>query len=71
MPHIVIKLYPGRSETVKKELAEKTVCFFEKEMNADRKFFSVSVEEIPPEQWEDEVIKKVSDKNLYIKANFK
>lgn len=70
MPHIAIKMYPGRSEEVKKELAEKTRDFFAKEMNADQKYFSVSVEDVAQEDWEDEVVKKIQDKDLYVKANF-
>lgn len=70
MPHIAIKMYPGRSEEVKKDLAEKTRDFFAKEMNADQKYFSVSVEDVAQEDWEDEVVKKIQDKDLYVKANF-
>lgn len=43
MPHIEIKMYPGRSEEVKKDIAEKTRDFLAKEMNMETKFFSVSV----------------------------
>ena len=63
-------MYPGRSEEVKKDLAEKTRDFFAKEMNADQKYFSVSVEDVAQEDWEDEVVKKIQDKDLYVKANF-
>ena len=43
MPHIEIKMYPGRSEEIKKDIAEKTRDFLAKEMNMETKFFSVSV----------------------------
>lgn len=70
MPHISIKMYPGRSEDVKRELAEKTRNFFAKEMYADAKYFSVSIEDVEMEKWKEEVIDKVSEEELYIKANF-
>ena len=46
MPHISIKMYPGRSEEVKKDIAVKTRDFLVEEMGMDAKYFSVSVEEI-------------------------
>lgn len=46
MPHISIKMYPGRTEEVKKDLAEKTKDFICQEMNMEEKYISVSVEEI-------------------------
>lgn len=70
MPHISIKMYPGRNEETKKQLAEKTRDFFASEMNADKKYFSVSVEDVSPENWESEVVNKIPEKNLYIKSNF-
>ena len=70
MPHIAIKMYPGRSEEIKKDLAEKTRDFIAKEMNADQKYFSVSVEDVASENWDNEVMNKISEKDLYIKANF-
>lgn len=70
MPHISIKMYPGRDEQTKQQLAEKTRDFFASEMNADKKYFSVSVEDVSPEKWDDEVVSKIPEKNLYIKSNF-
>ena len=46
MPHISIKMYPGRTEEVKKDFAEKTKDFISQEMNMEEKYISVSVEEI-------------------------
>jgi 4-oxalocrotonate tautomerase len=63
-------MYPGRSEDVKQELAEKTRDFFAMEMNADAKYFSVSIEDVEMEKWKEEVVDKVSNEELYIKADF-
>ena len=46
MPHIAIKMYPGRSEELKKEIAVKTRDFLAQEMGMEEKFFSVSVEAV-------------------------
>ena len=70
MPHITIKLYPGRTEEVKKEIAEKTRDFLMKEMNMEAKYFSVSVEEVEKENWPKEVESQIDPKNLYVKADF-
>lgn len=70
MPHIAIKMYPGRTEEVKKELAEKTRDFLVNEMNMDAKYFSVSVEEVEKEKWQEEVVEKILPENLYVEADF-
>ena len=70
MPHISIKMYPGRTEEVKKDLAEKTRDFLMKEMGMDAKYFSVSVEEVEKEKGNEEVVDKIPAEDLYIKANF-
>ena len=57
MPHISIKMYPGRTEEVKKDLAEKTKDFICQEMNMEEKYISVSVEEIEKDKWNEEVVK--------------
>ncbi len=70
MPHIAIKMYPGRSEEVKKELAEKTRDFLMNEMNMEAKYFSVSVEDIEKDKWQEEVVDKISPDDLYVEADF-
>ena len=57
MPWINLKMWPGRPEEVKRELAEKTRDFLAREMNMDRKYFAVTIEEIIPERWNDELEK--------------
>lgn len=70
MPHIAIKMYPGRTEEVKKELAEKTRDFLMKEMNMDAKYFSVSIDEVEKDNWQKEVVEKILPDNLYVEADF-
>lgn len=70
MPHIAIKMYPGRSEELKKDIAEKTRDFLAKEMGMEEKFFSVSVEDIEKDQWQEEVVDKIAKDDLYVESNF-
>lgn len=70
MPHIAIKMYPGRSEEVKKEIAVKTRDFLAQEMGMEEKFFSVSVEDIEKDQWQEEVVDKIAKDDLYVESNF-
>lgn len=70
MPHIAVKMYPGRSEEVKKDLAEKIRDFMVQEMNMDAKYFSVAVEEVEKEDWQAEVVDKTKPEDLYVEANF-
>lgn len=70
MPHISIKMYPGRSEEVKSKLAKSTKEFMIKELEMDEKFISVSVEETDKESWQSEVMDKIKEEDLYEKANF-
>ena len=70
MPHIAIKMYPGRSEELKKDIAEKTRDFLAKEMGMEEKFFSVSVEDIEKDKWQKEVVDKIAKDDLYVEPNF-
>lgn len=70
MPHINIKMYPGRSEEVKAKLAKHTKEFMVKELEMDEKFISVSVEEIDKENWQSEVMDKIQEEELYERPNF-
>ncbi len=70
MPHIAIKMYPGRSEELKKDIAEKTRDFLAKEMGMEEKFFSVSVEDIEKDKWQKEVVDKIAKDDLYVESSF-
>ena len=70
MPHIAIKMYPGRSEELKKEIAVKTRDFLAQEMGMEEKFFSVSVEDIEKDKWQEEVVDKIAKDDLYVESNF-
>ena len=73
MPHISVKMYPGRSDKQKAELAEAIVQDVMDIVGAGRSSISVAIEEIPPQEWrakvyQPEIIEK-SD-NLYVKPGY-
>jgi len=57
MPHVIVKLYPGRTEEQKKKLAEKITLAVIDAVNVPEDSISIGIEEIPKEQW-DEAVKK-------------
>jgi 4-oxalocrotonate tautomerase len=57
MPHIIVKLHPGRSEAQKKELAEAIAMDVMSIAACDEKAVSVAIEEIKPEDWPQKVYK--------------
>ncbi len=57
MPHVIIKMYPGRSEEQKAKLAEKIVDDVVTIAKCEEKSVSVALEEIKPEDWAENVYK--------------
>ncbi len=57
MPHVIVKLYPGRSEQQKIRLAEAIAEDVVTIANCDEKSVSVAIEEIKPEDWAEKVHK--------------
>jgi len=55
MPHVIIKMFPGRSEEQKKLCTEKIVEALIETLNTDEQSISVAFEEIPREMWKKEV----------------
>lgn len=74
MPHIIVKLWPGKSEVQKMKLSDKIVEAVMAEMNVPEKSISVAFEEIPSEDWEKEVYQPdiiEKEKMLYKKPGYK
>ncbi len=55
MPHISIKLYPGKSEQQKVRLAEQIVKDVISLLENSEDSISVAIEEINPEDWVEKV----------------
>ena len=73
MPHIIIKLYPGRSEEQKKQLAAKIAENVITIAKCEEKSVSVAIEEVEPDAWEEKVYQPdiIDNKDrLYIKPGY-
>lgn len=57
MPHITVKLYPGRSEEQKIRLAEEIVKDVVAIAKCREESVSVAIEEVKPEDWDEKVYK--------------
>jgi len=55
MPHVIVKLYPGRTDAVKKQLAEKIAGDVARIADCGRKSISVAIEEVDPNDWAEKV----------------
>ena len=53
MPHIIVKLYPGRSEGVKTALAEAISAAVVAHAKVGEHTVSVAIEEVAPGDWAD------------------
>lgn len=66
MPHVAITMIPGRDEDTKRALAQKPQEFLVKELGVEPKFVSVSVQDIPMEDWQKSM-EQFQDDILYVK----
>lgn len=55
MPHITVKLWPGKSEEVKKEAARKIAETLAESLGSNVDACSVSFEEVSKEEWKEQV----------------
>jgi 4-oxalocrotonate tautomerase len=55
MPHIIVKLWPGRTEEQKNRLAEEIAKDVAAIAGCEDKSVSVAFEEVAPEDWPEEV----------------
>jgi len=73
IPHIIVKLYPGRSEEQKKQLANEIVKDVVEITKCEEKVVSVAFEEIDKNDWPEKVYKPdIMEKkeNLYIEPGY-
>lgn len=73
MPHVIVKLYPGRTEKQKELCTEKITQAIIETMGAEEKSISIAFEEIPKEIWKQtvyqpDIIEKEND--LYKKPGY-
>ena len=57
MPHVIVKLYPGRTEDQKNRLVDEIVRDVVEIAKCAEKSVSVSIEEVHPDEWTEKVYK--------------
>ena len=55
MPHVIVKLWPGKSEQQKKKLAKEVTKAVMSTLNYGEESVSVGIEEVKPQDWTDQV----------------
>jgi 4-oxalocrotonate tautomerase len=73
MPHVIVKLWPGKSEQQKEKLAEKITTDVMEALNYGDESVSVGFEEISSKDWKEKVYKPdIQDKwdKLYKKPGY-
>ena len=73
MPHIIVKMYPGRSEQQKRQLADAIVKDVVAIAGGSEGSVSVAIEEIAPADWTEKVYKPEIQQHwdkLYKKPNY-
>lgn len=57
MPHVIVKMWPGKSERQKKQLAERIAQDVMDVLNYGEESVSVAMEEISSKDWAEQVYK--------------
>lgn len=70
MPHIKVSMYPGRSEEMKEQIAAKLHETLVNELGCGAAAVSVSVEDVAPENWDEEMAKAVKPGELFVASDF-
>jgi len=65
MPHIDIKMFSGRTEEKKKEVAEAIVEAMMESLGCERSHLAVAIHDVEPDKWNEEVKNKVDASKVY------
>jgi len=57
MPHVIVKLYSGKSEQQKKRLAEAVTKAVTSTLNYGEESVSVAIQDVSPDRWMEDVYK--------------
>lgn len=74
MPHVIVKLWPGKSEQQKQQLSEAIAKDVMNILNYGEESVSVAIEEVNSEDWAEKVYKPDiinKSKKLYKKPGYK
>lgn len=73
MPHITVQMYPGRNDEIKAKLAKVLAEAASKELGRGIEHFSVSIEDVPQDEWTEKVYKNAVDpnnKNVFVRPGY-
>ena len=72
MPHVVVKLWPGRNEEIKTNLAKKNADVVAQDLKVDIGDVSVAFEEVNRDDWGEKVYKREIKDNdaVYLKPDY-
>ena len=72
MPHVVVKMYPGRSNEIKENLAKKIAACVVEELGAKPAVVSVAIEDVQPDDWMEQVYDKEirNNENMFVKPDY-
>ena len=73
MPHITVQMYPGRDDELKKRLSEALVKTASEVLNRGKEHFSVSVEDVTQDEWNEKVYKNAIDpenKTVFVRPGY-
>lgn len=73
MPHVIVKLWPGKSEAQKQRLADAITSDVTRILNYGEESVSVAIEEVSADEWAEKVYRPdITDnaKHLYKKPGY-
>lgn len=57
MPHVIVKMYPGRSREQKQKLADELAKTVIAVLGSKPESISIGIEDVGPDDWDEEVRK--------------
>jgi 4-oxalocrotonate tautomerase len=64
MPHVIVKLWPGKSEKQKQRLADAITKDVMEILNYGEESISVAMEEVKPQDWAEQVYRREIESNI-------
>lgn len=68
MPHIAVSMYPGRDDDTKRDIAKRLQEFYVETFGVDQAAVSVSIVEIPGEEFSETIQQRYRPEELYISS---
>lgn len=71
MPHVDIKMFPGRDDELKKKVADAVLETMVSELGCAKEHLSVAISDVAPEEWNEKVGNAVEESSVYAGKVFK